>query len=1112
MAYRLGLDVGTASCGLIAWTLDEQGQPSELAYHSLDIWSEPLLPAKSSGVGEPRNAARRAARMLRRGIYRRARRLRRIAHLASLLGLDRCAVPPDSGQDIHRLRALAAEQRVELADLLRIFLRMAKNRGPSGAWVYAEPELTSGKGKRGKKNPSETALADEAVATLVEADKKAAEEKKGIVGGVRELEKLMREAAQALGKTELTLGQYLHYRRERGESVILGKPDAKPCPLYPSRRMVENEFNRIWDTQAQFHPVMRDRTVRDQFFGAIFAQRPLKSPAPMVGRCPLEPTLPRAPAAQMAAQAFRIEKQIADLRWGMGKRAQPLSPEQKAIVRELLNSQGEVAFSTIREALDKAGHPGPPGCGLNMERSSRESLKGNTTLAVFRKLGLDAEWNALDEKTQVQVINFLADLGSPDALDSDDWHLNFETVQKDPATGKRKKREFSTAMVAFVNHLRQRPKFGRLSSMGFDGGRMAYSIKALKKLTELMQEQGLDERAAAERAYADHFKAKPLSCELPLPPETGNTVVDVALRQVYRAVDRAMKALDGPPSQVIVELSRDMALGIKKRSEIETKINVNNKARREAAQAIAEHGEQVTDKKIDRYLLWEQQMHYCPYCDRRIELGEALGSETEREHILPRALTRVGGKRSQLVLAHRTCNQQKGNRTPWQAFGNDEALWRIIETRAEQLREKKQFGKARLLLLKDWEEEVLDDKAIQDFTDRQFHEGSWIAKLTAQWLRTVCADVAVSRGELTAHLRRIWKLDTVIPEVRFAQKLPVLDREGKPISEEEFRHHKLWWEGHGKEAGGIETERKPNKRIDHRHHLVDALVISLTDRKLFQKMAENYKQEREKERRGERAKLSLYEAPPIPSLRELAVEIVTNAKIRHKPDRYPDGPLFEQSAYGLNRKPNAEGKQQLAISKPLKALIDNKGSAKKTRKALENIESEVTRSTVLKAFDSRIAAGTSIKQVFDEAILHPQFGTPIRRVRLLGDSEDTATRVVHTNRHGTQLEKRYPHAGNAYLEIRVEGNKLVGAPRLVKPLEAMREKGLRPPTGVRRFWKKDTISYNGARYIIGKIISKNGGTLCLVPVTETCTHDELPHELKKSVSGKSLASVTIIDV
>ncbi|NGY04206.1 type II CRISPR RNA-guided endonuclease Cas9 [Solimonas terrae] len=1101
MDYRLAVDAGTASCGLVAWELDANGVPVRLAHYSLDIWSEPLLPAKSGGVGEPKKAARRVARMMRRGICRRARRLRKISHMAKLLGLDKSAAPSDFGQGIHSLRAKAAEECIELAQLMPVLLHLAKNRGPSGDWVEAEPDMSGKESRRRTKEPRSDSTAAK--------DKAPADEKKDIVGGVRKLKDLMHEAAAALNKDSLTLGQYLAWRRNKGEPVVLGRADVG---LYPSRRMIEEEFDRIWDTQSQHHPVMLDSDIRQRFFNAVFFQRPLKSPAPMVGHCPLEPTLPRAPAAQMAAQVFRIEKQIADLRWGIGRRSIPMTEDEKAILRKLLNDaeqlteKGELSFKKILKALEASGCPPPQGRGLNMERSSRETLKGNTTLASFRRLGMEDDWNALDESTQLQVINFLADLGSPDALDSSEWHLNFKT-------SKGKQRNFNNEFVDFINNLRAHPKFGRLSAMGFDGGRVGYSIKALRKLAALMQE-GWDERAAVDDAYPGHHKAKAVSRELPLPAETGNTVVDVALRQIYRAVDRAMEALAGPPVEVIVELSRDMALGIGKRGEIENRIKRNQNARSDAAKALADQGQRVTDRKIDRYLLWESQLYYCPYCDHRITLGEALGAETDREHILPRTLTRVGGKRSQLILAHRTCNQQKGNRTPWQAFGQDEDRWRIIEDRARQLQANKQWGKARLLLLQDWEDEVLDDEAVSGFSDRQFHESSWIAKLIAQWLRAVCTNVAVSRGELTAHLRRIWKLDTVIPEVRLESGLPVLDREGERISTEEFHKHRSWWEGHDERAGGIPTDRKPDKRIDHRHHLVDALVISLTSRQLYAEMARHYKTERERERRGERARLSLRIAPPVEAIRDLSLDAVRKVGIRHKPDRHPDGPLFEQTAYGISRKPDERsGEHLLTISKPLTMLIDKGGNKEKTRKALEGIESVATRDAVLQAFDRRVEAGIPVKQVFNDVVLHPQFGTPIRRVRLLGNSIATAALIVHRNREGKVLHKRYAHDGNAFLEVLVVENKLVKKPRLVNVQEAMREKGSRPPHGVRRFWKGDTVedARDGKHFVIRQIKAEDGGALIGTLVTEAReVRDLAAASGLRKFKGRGIASLRVL--
>ena len=94
--------------------------------------------------------------------------------------------------------------------------------------------------------------------------------------------------------------------------------------------MVEHEFNTIWNTQAKHHDILNGthdgKPIREHFYGALFYQRPLKSAADLVAQCGLEPTLPRALRAQMAFQRFRIEKTLADLRWGAGNRAEPITP------------------------------------------------------------------------------------------------------------------------------------------------------------------------------------------------------------------------------------------------------------------------------------------------------------------------------------------------------------------------------------------------------------------------------------------------------------------------------------------------------------------------------------------------------------------------------------------------------------------------------------------------------------------------------------------------------------------------------------------------------------------------------------------------------------------
>ena len=141
-------------------------------------------------------------------------------------------------------------------------------------------------------------------------------------------------------------------------------------------------------------------------------------------------------------------------------------------------------FNDIYEALENAGCAKPQGKGLNLDRASREELLGNNTLAALRKLdkystkhhperaaNLEQAFRASDEKTQIAIINFLAEIGSPEQLDDPEWHTSF--VKRDG-----KPRQFSEPLIAFINHIKEHDNFDRLSKMDFDGGRASYSVKA----------------------------------------------------------------------------------------------------------------------------------------------------------------------------------------------------------------------------------------------------------------------------------------------------------------------------------------------------------------------------------------------------------------------------------------------------------------------------------------------------------------------------------------------------------------------------------------------------------------------------------------------------------
>lgn len=1081
MAYRVGLDVGTSSVALAAVELDSNSKPVSIIYHADRIFAEPLEPGKKKGApGEPKKARRREARLARKQIDRRARRLRRIAALCQLIGLEPASVRADDGQSLHQLRAEAVAKSISLPDFIRVCLKLAKRRGYAGDFKTRREDREEGQ----------------------------------VQGGIGRL----REEMQKFGCH--TLGQYLHHRFSNGLSIKL-----KEAGLYADRQMVEDEFNDIWNTQAQTHSVLNGshngKPLRQIFREAIFYQHPLKSVAGMVGNCQFEPSLPRSPMAQPAAQAFRIEKQIADLRWGSGRRTRSLSVEQKETIRGLLNEKEKVSFSAIYRALDKADLMDPDG-RINSDRSSRQELRCNSTNAAFGKLGLLEAWQALAPGVQVSIINFLADLGSPQEVDRPDWHKQYRRQDGNL-------REFKPEMIAFINQMVETGKFDRLSKMGFDGGRAAYSIKALEKLTASMKE-GLDESQAVLSVYPNHSK-KPATLGKRLAPHapTGNVVVDVALRQLWYQVNAMLDKLGEPPSEIVVELARDMGLGVKRRQEIEIKIAKNQWARKKAAEELGEVQVRPTSTNIFRYLLWQEQDTSCPYCNRKIGLHEAVnGNETSLEHIVPRSLTRVGRQRDHLVLAHRACNDEKGDRTPYQCWGNDVDRWAIIEEHSERLRGKKRFTKARLLTLKDYEVEVLDDAAIDGFSERQFHETSWIAKLAAQWLRMICPNIAVSRGALTAFLRRSWKLDTVIPQVRYEEGLPVLDTDGQPITREEFEQYRACWEGH-RGIGVEQTDRRIEKRIDHRHHAIDAVVTAMISRRLYRNMARAWKINAERLRSGEQVKLTLAVAPPMKNLCEQTLEMVRHCNLTHKPDRYPAGAFFKDTAYGVmwvepQDDPNADAVQFLTLRESLVGLALKNGKPlplDKVRKILTKIAHLNTRDAVLRAFDGRIANGMSPQEALAQPIEHPDLHTFIKRVKILQDwSSETAARIEHWSRQSAVSKPHFKyliHKGYAFLELGRDGQGKASL-RLVTMREAAINK--QRLNGVERFCKGDTIedTKDGKQFVVKQIKSQGGGTLFLILTTEArevVDIQELRKRMKKAglpepadlrtVSGRSIA-------
>ncbi|MCY4308160.1 MAG: hypothetical protein OXC57_07800 [Rhodobacteraceae bacterium] len=121
--YNLGIDVGVASLGLAVIEIDKEENVIGVKEGFVRTWSAPV-------GGE----TRRLARSQRRMIDRKQMRLRRLAQifLKNGIGFPHNDIPKYLlDKSPLKLRAKAVNEKIDLEELQRIILHMAKHRGSS---------------------------------------------------------------------------------------------------------------------------------------------------------------------------------------------------------------------------------------------------------------------------------------------------------------------------------------------------------------------------------------------------------------------------------------------------------------------------------------------------------------------------------------------------------------------------------------------------------------------------------------------------------------------------------------------------------------------------------------------------------------------------------------------------------------------------------------------------------------------------------------------------------------------------------------------------------------------------------------------------------------------
>lgn len=853
--YRLALDLGSTSLGWAIVRL-KGDEPVALVKAGVRIFSDGRNPKDGSSLA----VTRRAARALRR---RRDRLLKRKHRMMALL-LKHGFFPADTAErkalellNPYELRAKGLSEAITPTEFARALFHINQRRG-----------FRSNR-KTDKKDNDSGALKTAISVLRQQLDPDGADGKARTVGELLWWRLKPDKEGQPL-RAGLVRARYRERRieKEDGKTRI-----DKSYDLYIDRAMIEAEFDALWSNQATLNPTVFTEPARAELKDCLLHQRPLKPVKP--GRCTLEPSEERAPLALPSQQRFRIYQEVNNLRiLNRDLRDESLTRQQRDELVDALEHNGKRSFTQIKKLLELPGTT-----QFNLEDAKRQELKGNSTSAILsKKEHFGPDWFGWPlERQDVIVMRLLTE-------------------------------ESEAALIVWLQEEFgfDEPRAETIANTGLAEGYGSLSAKALSRILPALQAEVMTYDKAVQAAgyeHHSHISHAATGEILPALPYYGeylqrhvgfgsgnpddtpekrygkiaNPTVHIGLNQI-RVVVNALVKRYGHPSEVIVEVARDLKQNWEQRKEDQEQQAKNQKRnerlRADAARILQVAPERVKHADIQKLILWEELSfdmaeRHCPYSGVQIGARMALTDEVEIEHILPFSQT-LDDSLNNKTLATRRANRVKGNRTPVQArddFEREGWSYDAILQRAERMPRNKRyrFGPD------GYEKWLREDK---DFLARALNDTRHLSRLASEYLGLICPQgTRVIPGRMTAMLRAKFGLNDIL---------------------------------------GLRGEKNRN---DHRHHAVDACVIAVTDQGLLQRFAQASASARE-------AQLDrLVETMPLPwaTYREHVERAVHNIWVSHKPDHGYEGSMFKETAFGIRRdgsiaqKASAEGSKERII-------------------------------------------------------------------------------------------------------------------------------------------------------------------------------------------------------
>ena len=485
-----------------------------------------------------------------------------------------------------------------------------------------------------------------------------------------------------------------------------------------------------------------------------------------------------------------------------------------------------------------------------------------------------------------------------------------------------------------------------LAKTELDSGYGRLSRKALCKILPFL-EQGMTYDKACDAAGYDHSRptSQKVTDKLGEPSFLRNPVVQKALYETRKVVNAIIRK-HGKPTIVRIEMARDMKLSKKQKDKLHKTQNVNKKANEEAKEILQSEFniQNPTRQDIQKYNMWVECKSICPYTGKTISREMLFSPEVDVEHILPYPRSLDDSYMNKTLCMADENRTVKHNRSPYEAYNANTENYQQILKRVETLPYPKR---------KRFEQEEIDtDK----FVERQLNDTRYICTEVKEYIQQLGVKVEVTQGGATAVLRHRWNLNRVL-------------------------------------ADDCNMEKN---REDHRHHTIDAIVIALTSRALFQRLSRlSASSNRSLGERG-----FTLESPWQSFYNDVCLKI-EGIIVSHAPSRRITGALHEETAYGYSQHDEC-----FVRRKPLTGL---------TIPMVRRIRDEKVKELV----EERLAEyGDNPKKAFGDSnnpLLHVDGKTQINSVRITENLNKNTAHPICDNKG--KPYKYFAYGNNHHVEI-----------------------------------------------------------------------------------------------